>query len=328
MVVIKPGEKVPLDGVIISGISSVNQAALTGESVPEVKTVDDMALAGTISEDGYLELRVTKRSDETILSRIVQLVDEAQRKKTPTEAFIDRFSYYYTPIVITLAALTVALPVLLFGLPFNEWFYRGLVLLVISCPCAMAISTPVSMVSGLTAAARRGILIKGGDVIEELKDVKVVIFDKTGTLTEGRLAVTDVIGLNGATERDVVQIAASLGVKSTHPASQAIAKKADDDHVASVPVTDFKSIVGKGLTGRLNGAEFYVGSRSFLSGVNAHMPDDVIDRLENEGKTLMLSRHQPAHYRRHWPQGSNSGLIGRNAASPKRAWHQNRHVDW
>jgi Cd2+/Zn2+-exporting ATPase len=293
VVVIKPGEKVPLDGVIISGISSVNQAALTGESVPEVKTVDDMALAGTISEDGYLELRVTKRSDETILSRIVQLVDAAQRKKTPTEAFIDRFSYYYTPIVITLAALTVALPVLLFGLPFNEWFYRGLVLLVISCPCAMAISTPVSMVSGLTAAAKRGILIKGGDVIEELKDVKVVIFDKTGTLTEGRLAVTDVISLNGATERDVVQIAASLGLKSTHPASQAIAKKADDDHVASVPVTDFKSIVGKGLTGRLNGAEFYVGSRSFLSGVNAQMPDDVIDRLENEGKTLMLVGTNP-----------------------------------
>ena len=137
--------------------------------------------------------RVTKRSDETILSRIVQLVDEAQRKKTPTEAFIDRFSHYYTPIVITLAALVVILPVLLFGLPLSEWFYRGLVLLVVSCPCAMAISTPVSMVSGLTAAARRGILIKGGDVIEELKDVKVVIFDKTGTLTEGRLAVTDII---------------------------------------------------------------------------------------------------------------------------------------
>jgi Cd2+/Zn2+-exporting ATPase len=293
VLVVKPGEKVPLDGVIISGTSSLNQAALTGESVPVVKTVGDTAFAGTISEDGYLEVRVMKRSDETILSRIVQLVDEAQRKKTPTEAFIDRFSYYYTPIVITLAALTVVLPVLLFGLPFSEWFYRGLVLLVVSCPCAMAISTPVSMVSGLTAAAKRGILIKGGDVIEELKDVKVVIFDKTGTLTEGRLAVTDVIGLNGATEREVVQIAASLGVKSTHPASRAIAKKAEDDHVASVPITDFKSIVGKGLTGRFNGADFYVGSRSFLSGVNARLPDDVIDRLENAGKTLMLVGTNP-----------------------------------
>jgi Zn2+/Cd2+-exporting ATPase len=152
----------------------------------------------------------------------------------------------------------------------------------------MAISTPVSMVSGLTAAARRGILIKGGDVIEELKDVKVVIFDKTGTLTEGRLAVTDVIGLNGATEGEVVRIAASLGIKSTHPASQAIAKKADNDKVVSAPITDFKSIAGKGLTGRLNGADFYVGSRSFLSSVNSRLPHDVIDRLEAEGKTLML----------------------------------------
>ena len=288
VVVVKPGEKVPLDGVITSGISSLNQAALTGESAPVVKTVGDTAFAGTICEDGYLEVRVTKRSDETILSRIVQLVDEAQRKKTPTEAFIDRFSRYYTPIVITLAALTVLLPVLLLGLPFSEWFYRGLVLLVISCPCAMAISTPVSMVSGLTAAARRGILIKGGDVIEELKDVKLIIFDKTGTLTEGRLAVTDVIGLNGATEGEVVKIAASLGVKSTHPASQAIAKKADDEKVVLAPITDFKSIAGKGITGRLNGADFYVGSRSFLSGVNSRLPLDVVDRLESEGKTLML----------------------------------------
>jgi Cd2+/Zn2+-exporting ATPase len=287
-VAVKPGEKIPLDGLVVRGVSSVNQAALTGESVPVVKTVGDTAFAGTINEDGYLELRVTKKSDETILSRIVQLVDAAQRKKTPTEAFIDKFSYYYTPIVITLAALVVVVPVLLFRLPFDEWFYKGLVLLVISCPCAMAISTPVSMVSGLTAAAKRGILIKGGDVIEELKDAKVIIFDKTGTLTEGRLAVTDVISLNRTTEREVVQIAASLGVRSTHPVSQAIAKRAEDDDVVLVPITDFKSIAGKGLTGRFNGAEFYVGSRSFLNGVNSHVPHDVIDQLETEGKTLML----------------------------------------
>ncbi|MGZ4948306.1 MAG: heavy metal translocating P-type ATPase [Halobacteriota archaeon] len=287
VVVIKPGDKVPLDGVIVNGTSSVNQAALTGESVPVVKTVGDTAFAGTISEDGYLELRVTKKSDETTLSRIVQLVDEAQRKKTPTEAFIDRFSYYYTPIVITLAALVVIIPVLL-GEPFSVWFYRGLVLLVISCPCAMAISTPVSMVSGLTAAARRGLLIKGGNVIEELKDVKVVIFDKTGTLTEGRLAVTDVISLNGATERELVQIAASLGVKSTHPAAQAIAKKADEDKVVLLPITDFKSIAGKGMTGSFNGSHFYVGSRNFLSGVNSGVPHDVVNHLESEGKTLIL----------------------------------------
>ncbi|HYC20410.1 MAG TPA: cation-translocating P-type ATPase [Candidatus Bathyarchaeia archaeon] len=288
VVVVKPGEKIPLDGVVINGMSSVNQAPLTGESVPVVKTDGDTAFAGTVSEDGYLELRVTKRSDETIVSRIVQLVDEAQRKKTPTEAFIDRFSYYYTPIVIALAVLVVVIPVIVFGLSFSEWFYRGLVLLVISCPCAMAISTPVSMVSGLTAAARKGILIKGGDVIEELKDVKVVIFDKTRTLTEGRLTVTDVVSLNGATESEVVRIAASFGAKSTHPAAQAIAKKAEEEKVELVPITDFKSIAGKGLTGRFNGDDFYVGSRTFLESVNSHVSYDSIDQLEIEGKTLML----------------------------------------
>jgi Cd2+/Zn2+-exporting ATPase len=256
--------------------------------VPVVKTVGDTVLAGTINEDGYLEIRVTKRSDETTLSRIVQLVDEAQRKKTPTEAFIDRFSHYYTPTVIALAALVIVLPPLLFGLPLDEWFYKGLVLLVISCPCAMAISTPVSMVSGLTAAARRGILIKGGDVIENLKDVKVVIFDKTGTLTEGRLMVTDVLSLNGATERKVVQIAASLGTRSTHPVSEAIARKADKDGVASVPVTEFKSIPGKGLVGRLNGADVCAGNRSLFNDVNSSRFDDLFERLENEGKTLVV----------------------------------------
>jgi len=287
-VAVRPGGKIPLDGMVVSGLSSVNQAPLTGESVPVVKTVGDTVLAGTINEDGYLEIRVTKRSDETILSRIVQLVDEAQRKKTPTEAFIDRFSHYYTPTVIALAALVIVLPPLLFGLPLDEWFYKGLVLLVISCPCAMAISTPVSMVSGLTAAARRGILIKGGDVIENLKDVKVVIFDKTGTLTEGRLMVTDVLSLNGATERKVVQIAASLGTRSTHPVSEAIARKADKDGVASVPVTEFKSIPGKGLVGRLNGADVCAGNRSLFNDVNSSRFDDLFERLENEGKTLVV----------------------------------------
>jgi len=287
-VVVKPGEKIPLDGIVVRGLSSVNQAALTGESMPVVKQVGDVVFAGTLNVEGYLELRVSKKSDETTVSRIVRLVEEAQRKKTPTEAFIDRFSQYYTPIVIALAALVTVLPPVILGLPFDEWLYKGLVLLVISCPCAMAISTPVSIVSGLTAAAKRGILIKGGDVIEKLKDTKVVIFDKTGTLTEGRPTVTDVIGLNGTTEREVVQIAASLGIKSTHPVSEAIARKATDTGVTLVPVTEFKSVPGKGLTGRLNGAEFYAGNRSLSNDSNSWSHNDVFDRLENEGKTLVV----------------------------------------
>jgi Cd2+/Zn2+-exporting ATPase len=217
----------------------------------------------------------------------VQLVDEAQRKKSPTEAFIDRFARYYTPTVIGLAALVVVIPSLLFRLPFNEWFYKGLVLLVVSCPCAMAISTPVSMVSGLTSAAKNGVLIKGGSNIEEMQNVKAMVFDKTGTLTEGEPEVVDIISMNGVSERELLQIAASLEALSSHPIADAIVTRAVERDIALMQVSEFKSTAGKGLVGTVDGRTYSIGNRSFFAGTIIAAPEQV-ERLENEGKTVVL----------------------------------------
>ncbi len=281
-VIVKPGERVPLDGVVTAGASSVNQAPITGESISVTKTAGDTVFAGSINEEGYLELRVTRKSDETTLSRIIQLAEQAQRKKTPTEAFIDRFSRYYTPSVIILAVLVATLPVLLLGLPFSDWFYKSLVLLVIACPCAMAISTPVSMISGLTLAAKEGILIKGGDVIEKLRDTKVAVFDKTGTITEGRPSVTDIVSVNGASEQEIVQIAASLEAMSTHPVALAITTRARENNTPLMPLTEFRTLPGKGLEGRWNGSRLYAGNATFFddNGGLSRMPRATIDELE------------------------------------------------
>ena len=287
LVVVKPGDKVPVDGVVVSGTSSVNQAPITGESVLVTKTSGHQVFAGTINEEGYLEVRATKRSDETILSKIVQLVDEAQRKKSPTEAFIDRFARYYTPTVIGLAVLVVAIPPLLLGLPFNEWFYKGLVLLVVSCPCAMAISTPVSMVSGLTSAAKNGVLIKGGSHIEEMQNLKAMVFDKTGTLTEGKPEVVDIISMNGVSEQEVLQIAASLESLSSHPVADAIVTRAAEQNIVLMQVSEFKSMAGKGLIGTVDGRTFSIGNRNFFAGTILDAPEEV-ERLEDEGKTVVL----------------------------------------
>ncbi|MFQ6119990.1 MAG: heavy metal translocating P-type ATPase, partial [Methanosarcinales archaeon] len=287
IVIVKPGDRIPLDGVVIKGISSVNQAPITGESMPVTKTRGSDVFAGTINEEGYLEIRVTKKSDETTLSKIVKLVEEAQKKKSKTEVFIDKFAKYYTPIVIVLAFFVMTIPVL-FGLPFSEWFYRGLVLLVVSCPCALAISTPVSMVSGITSAARNGVLIKGGNHIEEMRNVKVMVFDKTGTLTEGRPEVTDVIALNKYSERELLRIAASLESKSKHPIAEAIIRSGEKKNVKLTKVSKFKSIAGKGLKGKIGRRLFYIGNKNFFKSINIEFPKEVIEGLENEGKTIVL----------------------------------------
>ena len=172
IIVVKPGDKIPLDGIVIEGISSVNQATITGESMPVTKTIGDNVFAGTLNEEGYLEIEVTKRSDETVLSKIVELVKESQKRKSKTETFIDKFAKYYTPAVILLAAIVATVPVVIFGLPLDTWVYRALVLLIISCPCAFLLSTPVAMVSGITASTKNGVLIKGSKYIEEMKKVK------------------------------------------------------------------------------------------------------------------------------------------------------------
>ncbi len=264
LVVIRPGDKVPLDGLVVRGISVVDQSSITGESMPVTKREGDEVFAGSINTEGYLEIRVSRKSDETIISRIIELVRQSKNKKSRTESFIDRFATYYTPAVILIALLVATLPPFLLGMSFNDWFYRALVLLVVSCPCALAISTPVSMVSGITSATRNGVLIKGGEYVEEMKNVKVMVFDKTGTLTEGRLEVADIFNFNNSSKDEILTIAASLESHSKHPLAKAILQRAKDDDLKLEEVHDFKSITGAGLKGRINGNLFHVGNKSLF----------------------------------------------------------------
>lgn len=289
ILVVRPGEKIPLDGVVVNGISSVNQAPITGESVPVTKQVGDEVYAGTINNEGFMEIRVTKRVEETILSKIVKLVEEAQKIKSPTEKFIDRFARYYTPAVVLIALGVAVIPTFVFNLPFDEWIYKALVLLVVSCPCALAISTPVSMVSGITSAARNGVLIKGSTFVEEISKVRVFAFDKTGTLTEGKLEVTDTIPLEQS-EEHVLLKAASLEALSEHPIARAIVERAKNDGngVELESVEEFRAIAGKGISGKINGEVYYVGSRRLFKEMSADFPEEFIRDLENQGKTVIL----------------------------------------
>ncbi|MHA1364253.1 MAG: heavy metal translocating P-type ATPase [Candidatus Freyarchaeota archaeon] len=289
ILVVRPGEKIPLDGVVVNGISSVNQAPITGESVPVTKQVGDEVYAGTINNEGFMEIRVTKRVEETILSKIVKLVEEAQKIKSPTEKFIDRFARYYTPAVVLIALGVAVIPTFVFNLPFDEWIYKALVLLVVSCPCALAISTPVSMVSGITSAARNGVLIKGSTFVEEISKVRVFAFDKTGTLTEGKLEVTDIIPLEQS-EEHVLLKAASLEALSEHPIARAIVERAKNDGngVELESVEEFRAWAGKGISGKINGEVYYVGSRRLFKEMSADFPEEFVRDLENQGKTVIL----------------------------------------
>ena len=287
VVVVRPGEKIPLDGIVIKGVSSVNQAPITGESIPVTKKKGDEVYAGTLNNEGYLEIRVTRQADETLLSKIIKLVEEAQKVKSPTEKFIDKFSKYYTPFVILLAVTVATIPTFIFGLPFNEWLYRALVLLVVACPCALAISTPVAMVSAITSAARNGVLIKGSAYVEEIGKVRVFAFDKTGTLTEGKLEVTDIIGLTHS-EEEILTIAASLEALSEHPIAKAIVEYAKSKEVKLKEVTDFKAIPGKGVMGKIDSEVYYVGSRRLFERLFSNFSEERAKELESRGKTVVF----------------------------------------
>jgi Cd2+/Zn2+-exporting ATPase len=287
LMLVKPGEKIPLDGVVVRGASSVNQAPITGESLPVAKEAGSEVYAGTINEDGYLEVEVTKKPSETMLSKIAKMVTDAQRQRSNTEKFIDRFSRYYTPGVILLAVAVASLPPLL-GMPFKEWLYRALVLLVVSCPCALAISTPVSMVSGITSAARNGVLIKGSSYLEEMSRIKAIALDKTGTLTEGRPVVTDVVITNRYSEKEILSIAASLEALSEHPIARAVVAEAEKQGLKPMPISDFRAVAGKGVTGKLDGETYHVGSRRLFEELGVSYPQGEVARLEAEGKTVIL----------------------------------------
>jgi Cd2+/Zn2+-exporting ATPase len=259
IVVVRPGGKIPMDGDVIDGESAVNQAPITGESVPVDKNSGDEVFAGTINEEGYLEIQVTSAAADNTLSRIVEMVEDAQSNKTEREQFVERFSAWYTPVVVVFAiVVTVGSPFVL-GTEWSAAVVHGLTLLVLACPCAFVISTPVSVVSGITSAADNGVLIKGGNHLEAMGAVDVVAFDKTGTLTKGELAVTDVIPLHGNTEEDVLRCARGLEARSEHPIGEAIVAEAGSAGVAEREVDDFEAITGKGVRADLDGTAHFAG---------------------------------------------------------------------
>ncbi|MBI4317339.1 MAG: cadmium-translocating P-type ATPase [Chloroflexi bacterium] len=290
VVVARPGEKIPMDGTVVGGASAVDQAAITGESIPVFKTVGDEVYAGTINQRGALDIRVTRPFEDNTISKIIHLVEEAQSKRAPSQQFIDRFARYYTPGVIGLAVGVAIIPPLLLGLPFGPWIYRALALLVVSCPCALVISTPVTIVSAITNASRNGVLIKGGAYLEQTGALSVVAFDKTGTLTNGRPEVVEVVPLNGHSERDILAVSASVEHHSEHPLAEAILRKARRAGLQLEPVSNFESITGMGVKAALNGTTYYVGSARLFEelGLSVGRAAETLDTMQQRGETAML----------------------------------------
>ena len=284
IVIVKPGDRIPIDGTVVFGHSYVNEAAITGESVPAAKQKGGKAYAGTINGEGYLEMRVSAPSDRTLVSKIAAIVQNAEKQKSGTEKFVDRFAAIYTPAVIFASVLVAIVPALVFNQPFDTWFYRALVLLVTACPCALAISTPVSLVSGISSAAKNGILVRGGDYLEKASQAKAVIFDKTGTLTEGVFEVADVMPLNGHSKEEMLRIAASLEAKSEHPVARAIMQKAPK---GLHKVSRFVSYPGKGIGGMLGGVDYFAGNLKLPIKAD-EKSRELMRRLESEGKTVVM----------------------------------------
>jgi Cd2+/Zn2+-exporting ATPase len=290
VVVVKPGEKIPLDGRIVSGESYVNQAPITGESLPVDKTPGDEVFAGAINGRGALEVEVTRRRRDSTLARIIHLVEHAQAQRAPSQTFVDRFARVYTPVVLALAVAIAIVPPVLFDASWTAWIYRSLVLLVISCPCALVISTPVSIVSALAAAARKGVLIKGGARLERLADVRCVAFDKTGTLTKGRLRVTDVVPVDGAAPFEILALAGSLATRSEHPIARAIVRHAGDSGVALMPASNVEALPGRGTYGVVGHRPVVLGSHRLMEerGLCGPAVDSALATLAERGRTTVV----------------------------------------
>ncbi len=287
---VKPGERIAMDGVISKGQSTVNQAPITGESLPVEKKEDDQVFAGTINESGSFEYSVTALAANSTLSRIIYAVEAAQGTRAPTQRFVDSFARVYTPLVFVVALLVGLIPPLFFNQLWYDWAYKALVLLVIACPCALVISTPVSIVSGLAAATKHGILVKGGVYLEQGRRLVHLALDKTGTITHGKPAQTDFIAEEGADKDKTIQIAASLASRSDHPVSKAVAKAAQANDVQLLEVVDFAAVPGQGTRGTIEGQEWNFGNHRMVEGLNKCSPEleKTIFRLEGEGKSVVV----------------------------------------
>lgn len=287
---VKPGERIPLDGRVVDGSSDVNQAPITGESVPVPKSPGSDVFAGTINGDGAIVIESTKPARDTTLAKIIRMVGEAQSRRGPSEQWVEKFARYYTPAVMAVALMILVIPPLTIGGAWSDWLYRALVLLVIACPCALVISTPVSIVAGLAAAARQGILIKGGVYLEAPASLKAIAFDKTGTLTAGRPQVVDVVPLSGHDVREVIERAAALELQSEHPIARAVLDYATEQGITPATVKDFQIIQGKGARAKFDGREFWLGSHRYLEERGQETPE-IHQRLETmagAGRTVVV----------------------------------------
>ncbi|MGR9276827.1 heavy metal translocating P-type ATPase [Rhizobium leguminosarum] len=289
IIMVRPGDRISADGIIISGESAIDEAPVTGESTPVRKGVDAVVFAGTVNGDAVLRVRVTAAAADNTIARVVKLVEEAQESKAPTERFIDRFSRYYTPGVVVVAALVAVVPPLLFAGPWGEWVYKGLAILLIGCPCALVISTPAAIAASLSSGARRGLLMKGGAVLETLGKVTMVAFDKTGTLTQGKPQVTDIISF-GLSEAQVLSRAAVLEQGSSHPLALAILNRAKADGVPVPPAFELEALPGKGVSGKVGGEALDLLSPPAARerGTLSAEQDARITALNDEGKSVSV----------------------------------------
>jgi len=290
-IIVRPGERIAMDGKVVEGFSSVNQASITGESLPVGKNIGDDVYAGTINERGSLEVRVSRLAKDNTLSRIIEMVEEAQGQRAPSQQFVDRFAKYYTPAVIMGAVLVASVPTLIFGQPFHKWFYEAMAMLLVACPCALVISTPVSIVSAIGSAAKRGVLIKGGVYLEETGALSVIAFDKTGTLTMGKPQVTDVLQVNGYSERHIMAISAAIESRSEHPLGDAILNYARKKNIMIPSVTNFEAVPGKGAQGTVEGEAYQIGNARFFGDHGWSLDkkvEETIAAFQAEGKTVMI----------------------------------------
>ena len=294
-ILVKSGQKVPLDGTVLAGSSAIDQAPITGESMPVEKKPGDTVFAGTINGEGSLEIQTTKAAGDTTLARIIKMVEEAQQQKAPAQRFVDVFAKYYTPAVMILALLVGLVPPLLFGAAWMDWIYRALVLLVIACPCALVISTPVSIVSGLTAMARRGVLIKGGAYLEALGGLRALAVDKTGTITEGKPRVLDVLSFDSAPAADILRIAAAIDTHSTHPLAQAVVRHAEELNVSFNPAENYQAKTGRGAEATIAGHAYFVGNHRFAHelGVCSEKLETMLAEIEADSKSVVVVGHRP-----------------------------------
>ncbi|WP_223456628.1 MULTISPECIES: heavy metal translocating P-type ATPase [unclassified Pseudomonas] len=287
---VRPGERIGLDGEVLSGRSTIDQAPITGESLPVEKTIGDKVFAGTINQAGSLEYEVTAAADNSTLARIIHAVEQAQGARAPTQRFVDSFSKVYTPAVFVLALAVAVIPPMFMGELWFDWIYRALVLLVVACPCALVISTPVTIVSGLAAAARKGILVKGGVYLEGGYKLDYLALDKTGTITHGKPVQTDYLSLDPTADESAPAIAAALARRSDHPVSQAIAKAAVDNQTATLIVDNFEALGGRGVRGEINGQLYHLGNHRLVEDLGLCSPalEEKLFALEKQGKSVVL----------------------------------------